>query len=124
MPTIAFSLAWSRVVNIAPELATVSGGSQTEFIADVQLQMNPCVWGSKLNLGAAYLAAHLATVSRRKGIAGALTEEHAGAVGHGFSALKGLSPLETTSYGLEYLRLLRGLPGARVAIAGCGDCGC
>lgn len=110
---------WSNVTDIAPELATLPVGSQTAILAQVALQMNPDVWGSKLDMGAAWLAAHMATVGpRRKGVGGPVQSESAGNVSRSYAAIATTSSLAATSYGQEYERLVMQLPLARLALAG------
>ncbi|HLZ09675.1 MAG TPA: DUF4054 domain-containing protein [Chloroflexota bacterium] len=104
-------IAWSDVVVVAPELSTVPNGSQTVFIADAYAQMNTAIWGAYLDRGAKYLAAHLATMSNRRGQAGAASEKHVGKIGQSNAVNKG--PLNSSAYGEEYLRIIDTLPGAR-----------
>lgn len=105
-------IAWSDVVVIAPELAPViPTGSQAVFIADAYAQMNPGVWGGYLDIGAKYLTAHLATMSTKRGQAGPSKEKHVDKIGQTNDTVPGA--LNSTEYGMEYLRLLNLLPSAR-----------
>ncbi len=58
-----------------------------------------------------YMAAHVAVMDLRRGIGGALTSEKIGSDGVDLSYAApfhgAIAALETTSYGLEYMRLLR-----------------
>lgn len=112
-------IVWQNVVDIAPELATVTSGTQTAVLAQVSLQMNPDVWGSKLDTGAAWLAAHIATVTLRRGVGGPVQSQTAGNVSRSFASVPSSSSLSSTSYGQEYERLVMQLPLARLALAGC-----
>jgi hypothetical protein len=104
-------ITWADVQVVAPELSSVPSGSQTVFIADAYAQMNTAIWGAYLDRGAKYLAAHLATMSNRRGQAGPASEKHVGKIGQSNAVNKG--PLASTSYGEEYLRIIDTLPGAR-----------
>src|SRR5688500_9353808 len=113
------AIVWQDVVNIAPELSTLPLASQTAILADVALQMNADAWGSKLDLGSKWLAAHLATVGpRRSGVGGPVVSESVGSVSRAYAAsvAAGASQLGSTSYGLEYERLLLTLAAARFAV--------
>lgn len=101
------------VLNVAPELSAVTDPQWTALLAYVALQLNTDVWGGWLDMGSAYLAAHLATLTRRRGM-GAVQSEHVGQVSRAYLAIS-LTPgsLESTAYGAEYLRLMRMLPDAR-----------
>jgi hypothetical protein len=113
------AITWTSVVNLpAPELATVPADAQTTILAAVALQMNADVWGEKLDLGSAYLAAHLATVGKRAGVGGPVTHQSVGQVSQSFAAsvAQGAAHLGSTSYGLEYERLLYSLAAARMPV--------
>lgn len=114
------AITWaSDVVAIAPELASVVTATQNKILAFVDLQFNTTLWGDKLDMGKTYLAAHLGTLSRRAGAGGPVVSESVGQVSRSYAAsiASGAAMLESTSYGLEYKRLLRQLPGARFTVA-------
>lgn len=114
-------IAWSDVVNIAPELATIATNAQTAILSDVYNEMNADVWGSKLDIGAKWLAAHLATVGpRRKGAGGPIMSQTVAQVSQSYgTTAAALSSLGATSYGQEYERLIYTLPSARIMLADC-----
>lgn len=113
-------ITWADVVNIAAELSTVPVGRQTAVLAQVALQMNEDVWGSKLDMGSVWLAAHLATCMGRQGTGGAVQSESVGAVSRSYAVSQAASAadLGSTAYGIEYQRILLQLPLARIALAG------
>lgn len=113
------SIVWQNVVDIAPELTSLPVGSQNAILAQVALQMNADVWGGKLDMGSAWLAAHVATVGKRNGAGGAVQSETVGSVSRSYAIMPTLAALSSTAYGLEYERLLMQLPLARIALAGC-----
>ena len=109
-------ITWTNVVNIAPELATTPTDMQTEILADTLLMMNATVWGSKFDMGRKYLAAHLATLDRRRGLGGAVASQNAGQVSQSFAAPSSQTMYSATSYGLIYEGLLKTLAAARFGI--------
>lgn len=113
------AITWTDVVNIAPELSTVATDTQTAILADVALQMPAEVWGTMLDTGSKYLAAHLATVTSRRGGGGAgpLTSETVGQVSRSYAAPLKATSIMSTPYGVEYDRLLMNLPAARWTVA-------
>lgn len=116
------SITWADVEAIAPELADVEVVTQNAILLQVDGQMNSDVWGSKLDMGAVWLAAHLATVGPgRSGVAGPVIAESVGQVSRQYAAsvAAGAGQLGSTSYGMEYERLLMTVPAARLALAGC-----
>ncbi len=113
-------IAWSDVLIVAPELSTLASGTQTAILAYVALQMNVDAWGSNLDMGLVYLAAHMATMTLRRGTygGGAVTGETVGSVSRQYAApMMVVGPLGSTSYGMEYERLLLNLPAARFEVA-------
>ncbi len=107
MPAPVFD--WAMVTAIAPELATptVSIAGQAAFISFANAQVSDCGWGADANMGRTYLAAHLATLSLRRGN-GQVTAEAVGALSRQYGLAKSLNPsLSLTAYGMEYERLSR-----------------
>lgn len=100
---------WDDVVTIAKELASVPDTSQTEFLRMVAYQVPVAQWGGKQKVGQMYLAAHLATVSRRRGD-GPTTQRSEGQISASYADMMQAGPLGTTSYGVEFERLIRILP--------------
>lgn len=101
---------------MASELSTAPVALQTALLATVNRRCPADVWGDDADTGRAYLAAHLATLARRKGVGGAVTEQHSGPTGQSFQVIAGL--FSTTSYGQIFETLLEGLPGARLPVMG------
>lgn len=100
-------IAWPDVVAIAPECASAEPAAQTAILAMVDRQLDPDTWGSYLDDGAKYLAAHYATLARSRG-KGPVTAEAVGSVSRSYGDQTGLAgTLGTTSYGTEYFRLVR-----------------
>lgn len=116
---MTISITWADVEAIAPELATVATATKNAILADLPLQMNETVWAEKLNLGAKYLAAHLATISARRGAGGAIQSQSVGQVSRTFAAsmASGQALFGSTSYGVIYEGLLMSLAAARFTIA-------
>lgn len=110
-------IAKTDVLLVAPELSSISDLQWDFFIAYAYAQMSPNAWGDLLDFGARYLAAHLATVTSRRGNAGGVASESVGSVSRSFAAPSG-SDLNSTSYGSEYQRLARTLLGARLPLMG------
>ncbi len=99
------------VIDVAAELATLTAGQQRSILDMVDRQVaDPEIWGSYLDDGARYLAAHLGAVSKLKG-KGPVTAEAVGSVSRSYASLLQFGPLGTTAYGVEYERLVR-LTGA------------
>jgi hypothetical protein len=99
------------VLLIAPELSGVADDTWDALIADAALQMNVDVWGTRYNLGAKYLVAHLATLTTRRG-SPLVSSQTVGPVSVSYAVgtpTDGGSDLESTPYGREYRRLARAL---------------
>lgn len=108
---------WPDVLVIAPELSVVDPSvAGPQFVTMAYNSINPDVWGGMADQGAKYLAAHLATISLRRGQPGSPHVKRVGAVMAGFQVLS--DALLTTAYGAEFDRLLLELPAARFAIGG------
>ncbi len=114
---MAISIVWSDVSDFAPELASLPTAQQDSILASLPLQMSEDVWGTQLDLGAVYLAAHLGTVAKRKGAGGAVQSQSVGQVSRSFAAGAGASPFASTAYGMLYENLMMTLAGARFDVA-------
>jgi hypothetical protein len=107
------------VLKIAPELTVpISAAQWTVLIAQAYAELNPSVWGAYLDTAATWFAAHLATITQRKGIPGWPNMRRVGEV----SAANTVPPLlasaySMTSYGIEFERLLMARPAARFDVA-------
>lgn len=105
------------VLLIAPELSTISAGQWTAILNDVALQVSSAYWGTRFDLGSKYLAAHLATLTKRAGAAGQVASMAVGGVSVSYTSdsMTG-DGLKTTSYGQEYDRLSKMNYKARFAV--------
>jgi hypothetical protein len=103
------SITWRDVVLIAPELSAVGVATQDAILADVALQLSAERWGNRLDIASKYLAAHLATVTQRSGVAGPVTSESVGSVSRSYSVAAQSGAFDATAYGREYKRLQRSL---------------
>ncbi len=109
-------ITWANVVNLAPELATVPAGAQAQILQLAYQEMDSTTWGDLLDSGATWLAAHLATLTLRKGKAGALESARVGPVEQSWGSLgTERSLLDATVYGQSYLRMIRQNPRFRFA---------
>lgn len=107
------AVTWSDVAAIAPELAAVPSGAQTAILATASRQVSASVWGDWYDDGVKYLAAHMGALSLRGGASGAVASEAVGSLAASYSQPQGVrGALSATSYGAEYQRMVRMLPGA------------
>lgn len=116
---MGWTLSWTDVALIAPELAAAPSGLQALIVAWVQQEFGGSSWtDAKAKRAATYLAAHLATVtiSTLGGLpnlqsvsVGPISQTFAGSVAQDASSLL------RTGYGAEYVRL-RKLNGSRMAV--------
>jgi hypothetical protein len=101
------------VLLVAPELSTLNGSQWTALLAQVYLQLDEDAWGDWLDLGATYLAAHLATMSKRAGTGGAVVSESVGSVSRSYAVAPTTAAMTSTGYGQEFCRLQNLLGAAR-----------
>lgn len=110
-------IAWSDVVNLASELSTFPAPAQATIISQAYLRMDASAWGPLLDTGAAWLAAHLATIANRKGKPGAPTGYRVGSVSSSWALVPvQQSRLDTTSYGQEFRRMIDENPLFRAGV--------
>lgn len=105
-------ILWGNVVAIAPELANVPAAESSLLLGYVNVHVDDCVWGDTetADFGRVWLAAHLATIARRRG-AGPLTSESVGALARSYGLITGVpGAFGMTSYGAMYYQLTRQLP--------------
>lgn len=101
------AITWAEVVDIAPELSTITLQTQGSILGIVSRQVaNADVWGDLQDDASRYLAAHLATLTRRLGN-GPTASEGVGPLNRSYQSLLQFGMLGQTSYGIEYLRLAR-----------------
>lgn len=100
---------WANVLDIAPELGMppTTESMQAAIIGIVTREVTDEGWGDDAITGRMYLAAHLATLSLRRGN-GQITGEAVGALKRQYATLKSINPsLALTSYGVEFERQTR-----------------
>lgn len=111
------AIVWADVTGFAGELATgVSAGAQTLIIDYVNTTLKVCGFGAedspKVKLARILLAAHMATLTKRRGNAvGARTSQSSGGVSESFATLNlpdWAAMYAATSYGGLYAQLLSG----------------
>lgn len=109
------AITWKDVSEHAAELAdsAVTRRAQVDFLTYVNTTVNVSLLdgenGIKTKLARIYLAAHLATMDKRKGAAGALTSQTAGPLSRTYMMMQWLtrSELSLTGYGLNYLAIIK-----------------
>ena len=111
-------ITWNDVLNVAPELSTLTTDQQNAIITDAYILLSEGVNGDRLDMCAKCLCAHLATLNRRKGLGGAVTGQTVGQVSRQFASptMAWLS-LADTSYGNTLLMLFRTNAAARWVVA-------
>lgn len=113
-PATPATISWSHVISVAPELSgsVIADLAQQMILSVANTKLDSNGWGGEtstlLQLARSYLAAHMATLQRRKGVGGAVASRAAGGLSVSFSAPPlSSSMLSTTSYGQLYLQLAR-----------------
>jgi hypothetical protein len=113
------------LLDVAPDLTPAQGDTAASdrldrFIGYAEDEVNRTLFGARADKAVALLAAHALTVAGRGGDnRGALVSERVGDMSATYaqppvSADRPVDPLDSTSYGVEYKRLRRGIVGARV----------
>jgi hypothetical protein len=113
---MATIITWNDVLAIAPSLATgVSSGAQTIILAAVGKQVGSGQWDTLQTEGQLALAAHMGIlVKRSAGVVGPVISETVGPVTRTYALLSSaLGSLGSTSWGMEYQRLMQLLPSCR-----------
>jgi hypothetical protein len=113
-------IVWANVTDIAPELASVDVTLQLAALATVERFVSDEAMEDLADTARAYLAAHLATVSSRKGAAGPIVSASVGSVsvGYGASIAEGAARLGSTAYGLTYEMLVSSVLNTRLPVVG------
>ena len=95
------------LILIAPEFAATLQATREVFInlAIAQVGTFSCN-ASVYDLAVANLAAHMLSISTRRGGSGQITSETEGSLSRSFGAVANASGFGATSYGAEYLRLV------------------
>lgn len=103
------AITWTNVTDAAPELAAFSNvNAQNAVLNEVNTTINVVPLGGEDSIktfnARVYLAAHIATLLRRRGIAGVRSSESAGPVSESFSPilLPQYGAYAMTSYGVLY----------------------
>lgn len=94
------------LISIASEYKNKSAEEIQVFLDIAETRLDEDVWGDKYKWGIVYLAAHLLTMSTRKGTSGAVVREQVGEISVSYSAPAAKSRDDqymVTSYGTEYL---------------------
>lgn len=104
------AISSSTVLNVAPELSSVSSERMSYFITEASRYINSTKWGAKSDFAHALLTAHLLTISNKNGISGEVIEEKVGDLSRKFSSSgSDVSSLASTSYGKQFLQLRKSL---------------
>jgi len=95
---------------VAPEYSTLTQGSLSLLIAEVDREVTTSVWGEKAPLASAYLLAHMIKMTERNGRVGGVTSETVGSLSRSYGGLSTISgELDLTSYGTQFKRIRRQL---------------
>lgn len=105
-----------KVLDIAPEFASVEEARIQTFLDYAALSINATVWGVKADFAQALLAAHYLTMSGRAGIGGAVQMEKVGDLSRTYFGEAGTETLGDTSYGRWYLELRKSVVTSPVCL--------
>jgi hypothetical protein len=106
------AIVWNDVEAIAPQTSKALASTRVAVLLIVDAQIKDANWGALADVARRYLAAHLATLAMRGGN-GAVTSESLGAMSRSYAGALGMTgSLAQTSYGQEYLRMVKLLPSA------------
>ena len=112
------AINWTYVVDLAPELSTVPVAQQTLLLESAYRLLNAGVCGDRLDTMAAYFAAHLATLQKRKGAGGQIVSQTVGQVSRTYaSPQSAYLNLSATGYGQTLELLIRTCAAARWVVA-------
>lgn len=105
-------ITWENVLDLAPELSSLSKAQQLLVLEEVIREVKVAKWGDQATalIGGRYLAAHKGTIAKnRSGGQGTLQSVSIGSVSKTYaqSMAQGVSVLESTTYGKEFVRLRR-----------------
>jgi hypothetical protein len=108
---MAFTLVWADVVNVAPDLSSLTVAQQNAVLFDVDTQLAETKLGTRYFQACRYLAAHLGTLVKRgaTGAGGVVSSESVGAVSVSYSVPSSSSDdgLGATVWGMQYKRIIR-----------------
>jgi hypothetical protein len=120
------AITWADVVALDAQLSAVPVAAQAAIIADTYAMLPPLRWGTKLDLGAKYLAAHTGAMVLRGGglgTPGQIMGERLGDASRSYADAKPfrsqmpVTDLSATPWGVRFQLLLRAL-GPLVAVSG------
>lgn len=94
------------LLDIAPETNDVTAAKRSRVISYAEAQVD-FGQGTVYELAVAYLAAHILTISGRSGTSGPVASKNEGDLSISYAATSNLEGLKSTSYGMEYLRMVR-----------------
>jgi len=104
------------LLDIAPEFSSTDSSKRARFIGYASAEV--AFGGASKDLATAYLAAHMLTLSGRRGTAGQVTSETEGSLSRSYGSVGGPAGYNQTGYGQEYLRLMRSCVIAPMTRAG------
>jgi len=114
-------ITWAEMIEMtgATELSSVASGTQTAVLAQVAFQVDEDIWGDLYDAGCAWLAAHIATVGRRRGAGGSVQSESVGSVSRSYAVSQAAAAATygSTSYGAEFQRLCMMVPEIRFGVS-------
>lgn len=106
------AVTWADVSARWPVVATVPLTGQAAYLADAAREVGAPEWGADADRALCAMAAHLALVGLRRA-AGQLTSETLGPSSRSYAAPVSAEVLESTTPGLEFLRIRRGIAAFR-----------
>lgn len=103
------AIAWSDVVDIAPEMSTLTTAQQNAVLGVVnRLLVDTTLWGDRIDDGKKFLAAHIATIGIKRGGKGEIASETLGPASRSYATLRDINgTLGQSGYGAMYLELVR-----------------
>ncbi|NQY74607.1 MAG: DUF4054 domain-containing protein [Candidatus Margulisbacteria bacterium] len=101
-----------NVISRHPEFSDIPNGVYfNSVIASAIRQVSPKHWGNLVHDGIILLTGHYLALGRRKGLTGSITMEKVGDLQRSYEGSgNSTNSLSATSYGAEYLRLVKTIP--------------
>ncbi len=102
------------VIDIAPDMSSsrITDQAKATYLGIVAVRVRAPIWGDLYDQGSMYLAAHLGKLGLLRG-SGQITSEQLGQESRAYAQVRGIDgSLGLTSYGAEYLELLKMLPSS------------
>jgi len=121
---VAINTDSDMVICVAPELEGTDPDRIDKFIGWAKNSVAEDIWLDQADYGTALLAAHMLTVSNRRGIGGEVKRKKLGDSEIEFNVLSAAGSVQphelaTTSYGREFLRVRRTLQMGPLVAGGC-----